>query len=190
MINRDPALVQTASPVQTGEKLPSSETPFSLEWLRAIDPRIFTPYTWEHGRSTTIRLRTPDSSLSVNVERIISHCVDNTVEIHDEVHLVNGSEAGNQGEITQLNYGFDSDEKLVDFDRALTVSDHLQRMVNTMSEFVQIPGATIYASNYDVGTESDFVSDGTQWVEVRSRNPAPVLPEIAIGHLAIGPPTV
>jgi hypothetical protein len=174
-------------PTTTDESAVSREAPFSLLWLQAVDPRTFTPYTWENGRETTIRLRAADGSISVNVHRVVSHYpADNEIELRDEVYALKPgkTEAGDQ-EISQFGYKFDTAGGLTDFDPALSLTERMQGVVTALSGLVTIPDSTITASNHRVGEESNFTSDGTQWIEARSGVAAPAYPAITVGRLAL-----
>jgi hypothetical protein len=178
-------------PVVNGESVASKELPFSLTWLHAVDPRIFTPQTWENGRETTVRLRAADDSIRVNVYRVVSHYrADNEVELKDEVYALKPgeTEAGDQ-DISQFGYKFDAADTLTDFDAALNLTERMQGVVTALSGLVTISGSTIAASNYRTGQESNFVSDGTQWVEVGTGIAAPTYPAISVGRLALEQPT-
>jgi hypothetical protein len=174
-------------PVVIGESAVSKELPFSLVWLHAVDPRTFTPQTWENGRETTIRLRAADDSIRVNVYRVVSHYrADNEIELKDEVYALKPgeTEAGDQ-DISQFRYEFDTAGTLTDFDPALSLTERMQGIVAALSGLVTISGSTITASNYRTGQESNFVSDGTQWIEARTGIAAPTYPAISVGRLAL-----
>jgi len=165
----------------------SKETPFSLVWLAAVDPRTFTPQTWENGRETNIRLRAKDGSIRVNVSRIISHYIDGEVGLKDEMYALRpgGTEAGDQ-EVSQLSYTFDTDGCLTGFDPTPDLTENMQKVVSILSGLVTIMGSTIQASNYRTGPESSFVSDGAQWIEARTGIAAPTRPMFFAGRLALG----
>lgn len=174
-------------PANTGESAVCREIPFSLVWLQAVDPRIFTPYTWENGREATIRLRAGDGTTRVNVTRIISYYrADNEIELHDEVYALKPgeTESGAQ-DVSQFNYKFDAAGELTDFDPALSLTERMQNVVAALSGLVTIPGSTITASNYTAGQESNFVSDGSQWIEASTGTAAPTYPAIIVGRLAL-----
>lgn len=66
---------------------PETQTPASLVWLQAIDPRTFTPYAWEHGGMTRILFYPPEGGSVANVYRSVSHCLDGAIGLQDEIHL-------------------------------------------------------------------------------------------------------
>jgi len=166
----------------------SNEIPFSVTWIRAVDPRVFTPVTWEHGRATTIYLSAPDNSVQVHVERRVTHDLDSKIRLVDEVFSPkDGADAGAQ-EVSQFRYEFDDQGNLTDYDPTPDLSPHTQDMVTQMSGLVGKPGSTIYASNDKLGPEASFVSDGTQWLEVRTGTVVTMPPAIALGRLAIEQP--
>jgi hypothetical protein len=124
----------------------------------------------------------------VNVSRIISHYrADNKIELHDEVYALRPgqTEAGEQ-DVSQFNYEFDATGELTDFDPVHNLTECMQAAVTSLSGLVTIPGSTIAASNYRTGQESNFVSDGTQWIEARTGAAAPTYPAINVGRLALG----
>jgi hypothetical protein len=174
-------------PVAISESAASKELPFSLVWLNAVDPRTFTPQTWENGRETTVRLRAADDSIRVNVYRVVSHYrADNEIELKDEVYALKPgeTEAGDQ-DISQFGYKFDAAGNLTDFNPALSLTEHMQSVVTALSGLVTISGSTITASNYTTGQESNFVSDGTQWIEAHTGVAGPTYPAISAGRLAL-----
>ncbi len=176
------------TPATTGDRAVNKEVPFSLAWLNAVDPPTFTPYTWANGRETNIRLRAADGSIRVNVYRVISHYLDGEVELKDEVYALKpgGTESGDQ-DVSQFKYAFDTKLNLTGFDPTPNLTDRMQDVVSALSGMVAIPGSTISASNYKAGVESDFVSDGMKWIEVRTGIAAPTPRAITAGRLALGP---
>ena len=170
-------------PATTDETAVSREVPFSLVWLRAVDPRTFTPYTWENGGPSTIRLTAADGSVAVNVERIVVHAVDRTITLKDEAHFLDSPL--NADAITQLRYAFDAAGRLTDYDPATGLSDNMQAIVTSLSGLVYIAGSRIRASSHRAGPESDFISDGTQWIDRGTMTAPPALPALIIGRLAI-----
>ncbi len=174
-------------PVVINESTANKELSFSLNWLYAVDPRIFTPQTWEKGRETTIRLRAADGSIQVNVYRVVSHDqANNEIELKDEIYALNPgeTESGDQ-DVSQFGYKFDTSGNLTWFDPTLSLTEHMQSVVTALSDLVTISGSTIQARNYRNGQESYFVSDGTQWIEARTEHAAPTYPAIPIGCLAL-----
>jgi len=168
----------------------SREIPFSIVWLNAVDPRIFTPVTWEKGGETTIRLRAADGSIRVNVYRSISrHLSNNEIVLYDEVYALKpGETEAGEHEVSQFKYMFDSEEQLTDFTPTPSLDEHMQGVIGELSGLVTIVGSTIKASNYATGQESNFVSDGTQWIEVHTGIAAPAPPPMNAGRLALNPP--
>jgi hypothetical protein len=173
-------------PIGPGESDITPEA-FSLIWLNAVDPRIFTPHTWAKGRETTIRLRSADNNTRVNVQRIVSHYIDGEAEMVDEVYSVGDSETGAH-DVTRFKYTVSEDGGLTGFDPTLSFSDHARDMVNEMSGLVHIPGSRIEADNYRVGRESSYISDGTQWIDPHSSIPIAALPAITMGQPELSPP--
>ncbi len=177
--------------ITIGESVVSTELPFSLVWLQAVDPRAFTPQTWENGRDTTIRLRAADGSIRVNVYRAVSlYRADNEIELKDEAYALEPGETEAGGhDISQFRYKFDEAGTLTDFNPTLTLTERMQNIVTALSGLVTISGSTISASNYRTGRESNFVSDGMQWIEASTGIIAPTYPAFAVGRLALDQPS-
>jgi len=184
MTQGPPSEATPSLPAATGESTVSPEIPFSLTWLNAIDPRTFTPQTWENGRETTIRLRAGDDSARVNVHRVISHYLDGEIDLKDEAYaLALGETEAGSHQVSQFRYSFDSGRNLTTFDPSPRPSEHAESIVSAASNLVYIVGSTITASNFVSGKEAEYVSDGTQWVEAGTGTPAPARPAIAAGGL-------
>ncbi len=135
-------------------------------WLRGMNPTIFTPYTWQNGGSTTIRLRSyKHDFMPTNIARIIDH-YDNGIELSDELYqLLSGTEAGHQKVVGKFKYRFTLDGSLVDVENFRRDSLAFNKTIQDMQELVTMQGATAVSSKYDWGVEASFTTDGQQWIE-------------------------
>ena len=177
MAEREPIENPPAS-IGEGESGVSREVPFSLLWLNAVDPRIFTPITLRWGGMTRIRLRSPDESTNISVYRTIGHNVP-SIDMNDEI--INIAE---EGVVSRFNYeiGHGPDGRLIKHGRSPVLSEHMQRVVRGLSSLVGIEGASIKAINRDRGEEASFISDGVQWRSEETGGFVVPLPEFTIAE--------
>ena len=120
---------------------------------------------------TQIMFRTPDGLPVANTIRTVSKYDDGDVHIQDEIFP-----AG----LPQFNYEFNADGRLVRHPISTRFSAAMQEMVTTLRALAQQTGAEIHAVHRDHGLESHFVSDGTQWVDLRSGQPIASTPPLLL----------
>lgn len=151
---------------------------FSLQWLQAVHPQVFTPQSWEHGtHGTRIRLQSPDASTDVNVYRFISLFKGGSGRsLQDEIHVAHETQG------TQFNYEFDEAGQLTLYSKRTDLSPHMQGVIGMLSGLVEIEGASITAFGGDHGTESHYVSDGEVWRPVGGDQQAIAVPRLQIAH--------
>lgn len=126
----------------------------------------------------------PDESINVSVYRVIAHYMDGNIGLQDEIH------SQRENKVSQFNYEFGQapERELIEYNPKPTMTEHMEEVVNSLSTLVNIPGASIKASNRDSGSESHFVSDGTQWINMSTGQPAIIPPEITSGQPSIESP--
>lgn len=165
-------------PVTVGEKgsVVPREVPFSLMWLNAVDPRIFTPITLLRGGVTQIRLRSPDETTNVTVYRTIGHNL-HSVDLNDEI-----MDANEEGVVSRFNYeiGSGPNGQILKHGKSPVLTEHMQRIVRGLSGLVGIKGSSIKARNREFGDESSFVSDGVRWKSEDTGEFVVPLPELVV----------
>lgn len=171
-------------PAANGEPGLSREVPFSLTWLHALDPRIFTPLTWQLGGMTRIQLASPGGTTNVSIYRTVSHYADGGIGLQDEVYDYHGTPG------SQFNYEFGAapGHPLTRFNQAAAATARMQEIVRDLSQLAAVAGSTITARNRDHGDDCGFVSDGRRWISARTGQPITTLPGPAAGRPRPGPP--
>jgi hypothetical protein len=154
-------------PSRSREVSSNYDEPLSISWLRAFDPRTFTPTTWEHGGTSNIDIRGADNIAVCAVRRGISlyRHLGNGLGLQDQI------EGGGDGHHVQLNFMFGDDKSVVTRyptdEEYLGPTERLRSSIAAILGAVGVEGSRIRARSDNYGIESAYILEGGVWVPER-----------------------